>query len=299
MNKIFLLICFFIQLAGVAAKPPIDSLRKAIDEVVQSKKATVGVAIQGPENGDTLTIGNGRHYPMQSVYKFHLALAVLNMVDKGELSLDQKVLIKKKDLRPDTWSPLREKYPEGNIELTINELITYTVSYSDNNCCDILFRIAGGTKNVEKYIKSLGIKDVAIRATEAEMHRNWKVQFLNRTTPYSVVQLLERFFKGTVLSKTSTDFLMNVMTNSHNPGNRILGMMSESTAIAHKSGTSGRDRNGIVAACNDIGIVTLPDGRHFTIAVFVSDSKENDETNARIIAEITKLSWEYFLKGNK
>ncbi len=85
--------------------------------------------------------------PMLSVFKFHIALAVLNQVDKGNLTLDQKILIKKSDLLENTWSPLREKYPDGNVELPLSEIITYTVAQSDNNGCDILLRLIGGTKN--------------------------------------------------------------------------------------------------------------------------------------------------------
>ena len=83
---------------------------------------------------------------MQSVYKYPLALAILNQVDKGIFSLEQKIHIKKEDLLPDTWSPLRKKYPDGNADITLDELLNITVSQSDNNGCDILFRLIGGTE---------------------------------------------------------------------------------------------------------------------------------------------------------
>ena len=75
--------------------------------------------------------------------------------------------------------------------------------------------------------------------------------------------------------------------------NRLKGQLPEGTAVAHKTGTSGREDN-IMAAFNDIGIVTLPNGKHYAIAVFITNSKENDEINAAIIAEISKSVWEYF-----
>ena len=45
---------------------------------------------------------------------------------------------------PNTWSPLREKYGQGNVSVSLAEILSYTVSLSDNNCCDILFRLVGG-----------------------------------------------------------------------------------------------------------------------------------------------------------
>ncbi|MGG1920183.1 serine hydrolase [Chryseobacterium sp. NRRL B-14798] len=95
---------------------------------------------------------------MLSVFKFHIALAVLNRVDEGILKLDQKFFIKKEDLLPETWSPIREEYPQGNMYLTLDQLLRYTVSHSDNNGCDILLNIIGGTETVQKFINQQGLK---------------------------------------------------------------------------------------------------------------------------------------------
>ena len=130
-----------------------ENLRKEIENLVHTLNGSIGVGVKHLESGDTLTIHGNDHFPMQSVYKFHLALAVLADVDKGKLCVDQKVLIRKEDYFPDTHSPIADKYPDGNVELTIGELLFYTVSTSDNNGCDILFKLVGGPKKVEAYIR--------------------------------------------------------------------------------------------------------------------------------------------------
>ena len=65
--------------------------------------------------------------------------------------------------------------------------------------------------------------------------------------------------------------------------------------VAHKTGTSG-SRNGITAATNDIGIITLPNGKHLAIAVFVSDSPADEKTREEVIAKITKAAWDKWSK---
>ena len=77
--------------------------------------------------------------------------------------------------------------------------------------------------------------------------------------------------------------------------NRIKGQLPEGTIVAHKTGSSGTNEEGITAAANDMGIVTLPDGKHFAISVFVTNSKENDKTNEKIISDISKAAWDYFI----
>ena len=290
--KIILLIAFILNTSFSIGKCNLDSLRTEITAYLADKKAEVGVGVMCLESGDTMTIGNQRKYPMQSVYKFHLALAILDMVDNGKLSLEQKFTLTKKDLPPNTWSPIREKYPDGNIELTLSDIIDYTVAQSDNNGCDILFRLTGGPKAVEKYIKSLGIEPISIKTTEEQMHKAWKVQFTNWTRPLAAVQLLAQFYNGRILSAECFSFLYNSMLGTKTGPKRLRELLPKGTETANKTGTSGANGKGISAATNDIGIITLPGGRHVAIAVFVSNSKENHDTNERIIAEIAKMSWD-------
>jgi len=263
-----------------------------IEKIIKESKGTIGVAIKDLSNGKTLVFNKNHKFPMQSVYKFPLAMAVLHEVDKGKFALDQKILVTKKDLLPNTWSPMREKYPEGNVELTLAEILSFTVSQSDNNGCDILFRLLGGTANVDKYIKSLGIKDMSIVATEEEMHAAWDVQYTNWSKPKAMLKLLEIFNKGNKLSKSSNEFLWKIMTETSTGPNRIKGFLPSDVSVAHKTGTSGTNAQGITSAINDVGIVNLSNGKKFAIVVFVSNTPDDTKTAESIIAKISKIMWD-------
>ena len=133
-------------------------LRKKIEQIVSDKNVVVGVSIIGNDGKDTLSLNGDRRFPMQSVFKFHIALAVLSEIDKGKLSLDQKIEIRKDELLPeDFWSPLRDENPNGG-SFTIEKLIQYSVSHSDNTACDVLIRLIGRPKTVEEFIKKSGIQ---------------------------------------------------------------------------------------------------------------------------------------------
>jgi beta-lactamase class A len=288
----FFFIIWFYSLNSFAFE---DSLKIKIEQIVDHANGKIGVAIIGVENYDTLTINGRSKFPMQSVFKFPLALAILNRVDKGMFSLEQNIHLKKEDLLPNTWSPLRDKYPDGGADITLDKLLSITVSHSDNNGCDILFRLIGGTEKVEQYIHGLGITDIAIVATEAEMHRDWQIQYRNWSSPTAMVQLLYKLFYGNILSEKSRDYLYQVMVKTSTSSGRLKGLLPEGTIVARKSGSSGENENGLAAATNDAGIVTLPNGKHFIIAVFVSDSRADEKTRDKIIAEITKAVWDYYI----
>jgi beta-lactamase class A len=296
-RKSFLLSLLLALLVGAVprfASGQHAALRQKIEQLAQAARGDVGVAIMHLEDGDTLTVNGKKRYPMQSVYKFPLALAVLHEVDRGKLSLGQKIHLTPKDLLPNTWSPLREKYPDGNVDLTLQEVLRYTVSLSDNNGCDVLFRLLGGTRPVDQYVHSLGVEGIAIAATEEEMHKAWDVQFTNWCQPVAMLSLLEGFYGQKHLSKTSRATLWKMMVETPTGPNRIKGLLPKETVVAHKTGTSGTNDRGVAAATNDVGIVTLPNGEHFAIVVFVSNATADAKTLEEVIARITKATWDEF-----
>ena len=271
-----------------------DSLKAGIERIINESGCNVGAAIKELESGKAFLFNNDSNFPMQSVFKFPLAMAVLSRVDKGEFPFDKIIKVTKQDLLQNTWSPLREKYPDGG-DLKLSEILSYTVSQSDNNGCDILFRLIGGPREAEKYVHGLGITNISIKNTEEEMHKDGTLQFINSCKPSAMAELLGVLSGGTALSKESNDFLLKIMTETETGPKRIKGLLPEGTIVAHKTGSSGKSDDGITAACNDAGIVTLPDGRHIAIVVFVSMSKESDEFNDSIIARISKLALDYFV----
>ncbi len=273
-----------------------QNLKKEILQITKGKNATVAVSVLDFGNDKSVHINGNKKLPMLSVFKFHIGLAVLNEVDHGKLSLDQKIFIKKSDLLENTWSPIRERFPEGNIEMSLGELIKYTVAESDNNGCDILLRLIGGTETVQKFIDSKGIRNFTIKVDEEQMHKGFEFMYLNATTTNSANQLLKDFFNKKMVSKTSTDFLMTTMLETSTGKNKIVAQLPESIPVAHKTGSSGKNEKGLTAAENDIGIVTLPDGTHYAISIFVSDSMESEATNTKMIADISKIVFDYFSK---
>ncbi len=253
------------------------------------------MAICGGDGNDTLSVHGDRHYPLQSVFKFHIALVVLAEIDKGRFSLDQKIVILKKDLLPDLHSPIRDEYPNG-VTLPLAKIIAYTVAQSDNVGCDVLLRLLGGPPVVEAYFRKNSFQNISIKFNEEQQQGNWALQFQNWTTPKAANQVLMAVYKNQqkLLSKQSHAFIWQVMRATETGKNRLKGQLPAGTVVAHKTGSSGTNKAGLTAAVNDIGVVFLPNGTYFFISVFVTDSTEDAATNEKIIADIAKATWDYF-----
>ena len=145
--------------------------------ITAARQARIGVSIIGIENDTAVEINAGK-YPMESVFKFHIALAVLHEVDRGNLSMDQMIVITKDELSEKTRSPIKDRYP-NRTKLPLSEVLKATVGQSDNIGCDVLLKLIGGPEKVTGYIRSLGIKDTAIAVTERQMHEKWDTQYQN------------------------------------------------------------------------------------------------------------------------
>ena len=216
----FLSICFSIGV--VYAQDNFIGLRDELSSVIAPFRGTVGIAMIDLHNNDTLTIHNTVHFPMMSVYKLPQAIAVLHEVDKGTLSLHEKIRITKDILDKFTWSPLKEQHPGDTVELTIKELIVYTISYSDNLACDVLFERLGGTKSVHNFIQKEGFPLIVVKNTEREIGKNINLIYENSSTPFEMCRLLQQFSEKQLLHDSSTAFLLECMTTNYTSSDVVL-----------------------------------------------------------------------------
>ncbi|MBN9336660.1 MAG: class A beta-lactamase, subclass A2 [Chryseobacterium sp.] len=292
MRKLLLLSTLF--LITLLKSQTINDLRKELNQIISTKNATVGISIKGIEDKDTLSINGNMAMPMMSVFKFHIALTVLNEVDKGKFKLNQKFFIKKEDLHLDTWSPIREDFPNGNIDLTLDQILRNTVSHSDNNGCDFLLKILGGTDTVQRFINKQGIKDFTIKVNEQQMSV-WENLYLNTTTPLATTLLLEKFYNGKVLKKETTKYLYQIMVETSRGITWMKAGLPKGTELAHRTGISDRNDKDLRAAMNDVGIVKLPNGKHFILSVYLENITEEREATEKIIADIAKVTWSYYI----
>ena len=272
---------------SIAVHAQLQIQENEITDFLKGKKATVGIAVLTDKN-ESIQYNNQIHYPLLSVFKFHVALAVLDKMDRQKTALDHMVHIKASQLQQNTYSPLRQKYPAQDLDISLRELLQYSISLSDNNACDILIDYAGGIEHICNYIKELGIREFNLSETEASMHLDPQKTLLNWSTPSEMVRLLRIAYEQPLFSPIYKDFLWSTMIATSTGKNKLKGLLPPNTAVGHKTGSSDRSPEGVKIADNDAGVVIMPGRRKYYIAVFVMNSSETDEENAAIIAHISR-----------
>ncbi|HEX8737030.1 MAG TPA: class A beta-lactamase, subclass A2 [Pyrinomonadaceae bacterium] len=271
------------------------ALQKRIEEIAAGAQGKVGVAAFVLETGEAFGLNENEHFPMQSVYKFPIAMAVLKQVEQGNLKLEQKIRIEKSDLVPQQLrSPIRDRFPQGT-EMSLTDILKYSVSDSDGTACDVLLKTVGGADAVTKYLRDVGVRDIVVATTEKAMSQDEAVQYQNWSSPQATNDLLRLLHAGGVLSASNRALLLQWMTETPTSAKRIKGLLPAGTVVAHKTGTSNTF-DGLTRATNDVGLVTLPNGKHLAVSIFVSDSKADGTTREEVIAKITRAIWDEFVK---
>lgn len=291
-------------------------LEAQIAKIAAEAKGKVGVAALVLETGEAALLNAEDRFPMQSVYKMPISMAVMDQVRREKLELDEKVGVTKEDMvRAGMRSPLRDENPNGG-EFTIRELIRLSMVESDGTASDVLMRVTGGASEIQSFLTQIGIRDMKVANTEKEIGQDWKTQYENWSTPVASIELL-RWLHGTYVesgrtsdarcseasggaecSRTMNDYetFYSFMIGSVTGPLRLKGQLPKEVGVAHKTG-SGGTRNGITSATNDIGIISLSTGpnlakrNHLAIAVFVSDSPADEKTREAVIAKIAKACW--------
>ena len=302
MRKFVIFVAVCLQLSCASAQQSMVSaqtkvparryvaMQNDIRRIVRDRKAVIGVAIYDCKNGNSFCINGYKRFPMQSVFKLPIVLKLLSKVDAGELSLSDSIYIKDSDLLPETWSPMREKYIHGNINVALSDIIRYTIAESDNNGCDILLRHIGGPLAVNEYLRSIGIEQITIARNEAEQHANLNSQYDNWATPMESIQLLRLLYEQRLLKKDSYDFLWKTMCETSTGS--VKDKIPQTVSVAHKTG-SGFDPRTKLFVINDVGIMVLPDNTAALYAIYIMKSKESRSTNYEIIADIAKYLHRY------
>lgn len=264
-------------------------LKKELTAIADSAKGDVGIALI--YDGDTLTVNNDAIYPMMSVFKLHQAVALCRMFEENGTSLDSVMTLRRSELDPDTWSPMLKDHSDEEISLPMRRLLEYTLIESDNNASNEMFVRLMPPAACDSVIAGIIPRgSFEIRFNEAEMQADHSQAYSNRTSPLGAAILIDRVFTDTLVGKDYQDFIKSALMRCQTGPDKISAALSEreGITIGHKTGSGYRDDNDRLAASNDVAFITLPDGRHYSLAVFVKDFDGTDAEAAATIARISE-----------
>ena len=264
----------------------------------------VGIAVRSVDDGWWAGWKADELYPQQSVSKLWVAITALDAVDRGQVSLNDRVTLTRSDLTL-FHQPIAGKILGGGHTTTLGALMYEAITKSDNTCNDKLMRSVGGPSAVRAMIASKGLGSIRMydgeRALQSKIAgltwspsysignafyaaRNALPLSLRRSlfqryiddpydgaAPAAIVNALARLKRGQLLAPASTAKLLSIMGNTKTGANRLKGGLKPGWSLSHKTGT-GQVLGATQAGYNDIGILTAPDGSSYAVAVMIKST---------------------------
>ena len=130
------------------------------------------------------------------------------------------------------------------------------------------------------------------RAQAAVLRRELDAPADSETTD-AVVELLARLDHGRIFSAPSRAWLLSAMAGTKTFPGRLRGGVPPGTHVENRTGT-GAEIQGVRLAVNDAGLVRLPNGDRFAIAVFIAGSRAPLPAQEALIARMARASWDAF-----
>jgi beta-lactamase class A len=305
------------------AQTPRQKLEREIARIEPHSAGTLGIAAVHLETGRSFYYQADDQYPLASTYKLPMAIQAFTLVEQGKLDLDRMIQWDTTDLHIGSEAFILFRKP--GFALSVRNLIETMMILSENNSTDLVLALAGGGAAVTKRLRDAGITDVRVDRPTADIIANpygitdiwtngkfsrakWQSQMarLSRErrdsaayyyardprdhgSPRGMVTLMTKLWKGELLNKENTAYLLDIMYRCETGVGRIKGMLPPGTRVAHKTGT-------YAGTANDVGIVDLPDGTHLAIAAYVKKSaKVQGPDLEATIAQASRALYDFFL----
>jgi beta-lactamase class A len=256
------ILAFAAQPLSAASSPSLLSLEQQLSSLVAGKSADVGIAALDLNTGETVSIKGNTPFPMASTVKVAIAALYLAQVDNGRRSLDDTI--------------------NGQ---SARSLMARMLIHSDNHATDILLADLGGPNAVHDWLEANGVKGLRVDRTIAQLLSARRDLWDRRdsSTPVAMVDLLKRIYKAELIKPESRNYLLDLMARCETGKNRMKAMLPYGTPVEHKTGT-------LDGLTDDVGFITLPDGRRVAVAIFTRGGVNRPQT----IAETARAIYDGF-----
>jgi len=265
-------------------------LERTLTRITERCGGHVGVAAVHIESGRKISISGDQALPLYSVVKLPLAVIVLKEVESGNLKLEQDVMVRREDVAPG-WAGNSERWEKAPMNVTVRDLLEFSLVDSDNTSADKLFDLIGGPEALQRRMHALGFRTFKVETSMKQMGRH--AVHPNTGTPEEVVKLLVALQNGTILKPREHAVLFDMMGRATTGAKRIRSGVPGGTELRHKTGTGNN-------AVNDVGLITLPAKHgHIALAVMISDSKLATADQERAVADVAKVVYEGWGQGRE
>jgi beta-lactamase class A len=260
-----------------------DSTTGALNDLaaLESKRGgRLGVSVLDTGIHRRLNYRADERFAMCSTHKLLTVAAILQQVDRGELSLDRKVSFTRADLL--SYAPITKQHADAGV-MTVDALAAATTAWSDNTAANLLLALVGGSAGWTRYARSLGDDVSRLDRIEPALNSAIPGDPRDTTSPAAMVRDLDVVLLGKALSDASRTRLESWMFDSTITNTLLRAGLPEGWRVADKSGAGENGTRG------DIGMITRPGSAPLLAAVYYTQAPGDMANHDRVLADVGRI----------
>ena len=255
-------------------------VRQILMEQIQSLPGNVSFFYKDLTTGQSAAFREKEGHEAASIIKLYLMAAMFQGFEDGDFSPSDKLTIKREDCVPSCGVL---NYLDDGKEVSLRDLVELMIIVSDNTACNVLYDFYGEDR-IKTYIRDrLGCTDTRFVRKMFDSARASR-GIDNYTTAADTASLLEKIWKGELVSKDASRQMLNILEDQRLNGKIpfYLHPLKPRPVIAHKTG----ENDGVT---HDVAIV---EGKNPFMLCFLCNEVDAPAAE-RMMAETSFKVYEY------
>ncbi|MTI65510.1 MAG: serine hydrolase [Firmicutes bacterium] len=254
-------------------------LKEKVINSIDTEKIKYSFVVKNLKTDNYYSYNENKVVPSASLIKIPIMAEVLNQVKKGELSLEQKIIINEDEKVEFSIITLLDKK-----EYSLLDIIKLMIVYSDNTATNILIDLVG-MDNVNRLIEDIGLKNTIInrKMMDFKARKEGKENYTNAS---DMEKLLKYLYDGKLIDKYFSDLMIEIMIKQTDQS-MMASFIPDEVKIARKTGE-------LENLDHDIGIVYYKDREYIFVALTWNAVSNNYARDT--LGRISKITFDYLGK---
>jgi beta-lactamase class A len=212
-------------------------LRRQLDSISDAHHGVVGYTVVNLDTGERLARRGDEPFPTASLIKVPIAIAVMDQVALGQLSLDDRITVLRIEKVPGAGML---QFLHDGAEITIRDAMWLMLTISDNTATNLLLSRVE-IRRVWEAMEKRGLPRTKVHSKVflrlASVAPDSSVKYgLGVTTPNEMARLFTLLAERKAVSPAADSVLLDML--EHNEDGELLQRYADGVRAAHKTGAT-------------------------------------------------------------
>jgi beta-lactamase class A len=285
--KKYLVTSFLVLIVCSLSAQKIDHrLQQKIEETVNGLNGDIGVYIKNLRTGKMAAFNADTIFPTASMVKVTILIGIQDKIEKGQLDYHQQ--LEYRDSLYYAGEDILGSFKNGE-KIGLHKVMMLSLTTSDNTASLWLQSLAGNGIRINEILDSLGMVNTRVNSRTPGREANRQQYGWGQTTPREMGTLMEKIYKGEVISKKASEKMIRLLGRNYND-EQAIAEIPPYIFVASKNGCVNASRSEIL-------LVMAPHGPYiFSVQTKNLKDQSWDNTNEAwvLTRKLSALCWNYF-----